>query len=53
MGVRSGLARHPGTTTGGDGAARADAAARADVGTRPKLLVVEDDPNIVELLSAS
>jgi len=38
-------------------AARADAAsgsaARADAGPRPKLLVVEDDPNIVELLSAS
>ena len=45
MGVRSGAVQSGGTV-GSD--ARQEGAQ-----ARPKLLVVEDDPNIVELLSAS
>ena len=46
MGVRSGAVQSGGTVVGPD--ARHEGAQ-----ARPKLLVVEDDPNIVELLSAS
>mgnify|MGYP002620519264 CR=1 FL=1 len=75
MGVRSGLARHPGPVTASVGdrdgigpgpsapsrgsvrstppAASPRPVGRSDGPPRPKLLVVEDDPNIVELLSAS